>query len=192
MNSEPDQSEPLTDILEQWTTASDEQKNHVIASLYQQLKQRAAIVLAVGNDRRVVEPTVLVHEVYLKLVGLDRMNWDGRVHFLNVAAKLMRQVIVDIARREQAKKRGKDVRTEYRTVMDQSQQSASSILDIDAALRDLGEVDMEYVGIVEARLFAGLTISETAEVMQVSTATVKRKWKAAQLWLYERLQTVAD
>ncbi|MEM7284104.1 MAG: ECF-type sigma factor [Pseudomonadota bacterium] len=189
MNEGRNQTEPLTDVLERWTTASEPEKNHVIESLYRQLKQKAALVLAAGNDYRVVEPTVLVNEVYLKLVGLDRMNWQGRKHFLNVAAKLMRQVIIDIARREQAQKRGRDVRTEYKTVMDDSQQSASSILDIDAALTDLGKVDQQYVGIVEARIFAGLTIDETADALAISPATVKRKWKAAQLWLHDRLRS---
>ena len=154
MSDSQGSSQPVTDVLERWATASDAERNRVIEILYHQLKQRAVAVLSAGQDHRIVDPTVLVSEAYLKLVGVDRMDWEGRKHFLNVATKLMRQIVVDIARRERATKRGRDLRTEFRTVMDKRQRSASSILDIDAALTELGAVDEQYLAIVEARIFA--------------------------------------
>ncbi|HNP65679.1 MAG TPA: ECF-type sigma factor [Woeseiaceae bacterium] len=189
MTSHGKSNGPVTQVLERWHLATDEEKNSVIEALYVHLKQKAVAVRAGQTGARVVEPTLLVNEVYLKLVGADRMKWEGRDHFLNVAAKLMRQVVIDIARYENARKRERGAETRLKTNLSAEYQTMSSLLHIDALLGELATIDATYVEIVEARVFAGMTIAEAAAALSVSPATLKRKWKAAQIWLYEKLNS---
>ena len=135
-----------------------------------------------------LQATALVHEAYLRLVKVDRMTIDGRPHFLAIAARLMRQILVDHARRKRAAKRGADV-----TLVNLDEVEASTgpapvdILALDQALEEMATFDARQRDLVEMKFFAGLTIDEAATALGVSAATVEREWASAKSWLYHRL-----
>jgi RNA polymerase sigma factor (TIGR02999 family) len=136
-----------------------------------------------------LQPTALIDEVYLRLVDLDRMTITDRVHFFALAARLMRQILVDHARRRQANKRGGGAAT-ITGIEDKSRQASLTIvdvLDLDGALNELVSFDERASRVVELRFFAGLNIDETDKALDVSTATVERDWAVAKAWLLKRL-----
>jgi RNA polymerase sigma factor (TIGR02999 family) len=140
-----------------------------------------------------LQTTDLVHEAYLRLVDVDRMTLEDRAHFFAVASRLMRQVLVDHARRRNAEKRGGDM-----TVVSLTGDSPATpprtvdILALDEALDALTALDERLCRVVELKFFGGLTIDETAAALNVSSATVERDWAAAKAWLYERLSSAPD
>lgn len=134
--------------------------------------------------------TSIVHEAYLKLVQQDHVEWKSRAQFYCIASRAMRSVLVDNARSHQAKKRGGDrrrVSTEDAVLV--SHERSQELIDLDAALTRLQDVDAELASVVECRFFGGLTIEETGDAMNMSPATVKRRWNMAQMWLYKELQS---
>ncbi len=129
-----------------------------------------------------------MHEVYLRLVGMDRLTLSDRTHFFAVAARLMRQILVDHARRKRADKRGGAVTMmSLDEVSPVSQTSSVDVLALDQALEALSSRDARQCRVVELRFFAGLSIDETAEAIGVSAATVEREWTMARAWLHRRL-----
>jgi RNA polymerase sigma factor (TIGR02999 family) len=129
-----------------------------------------------------------VHEVYLRLVDVDRMTLESRTHFLAVAARLMRQILVDHARRKRADKRGGGVTMmSLDEVSPAAPTSSVDVLALDQALDALSSLDVQQCRVVELRFFGGLNIDEAAEALGVSTATVEREWAMAKAWLYQRL-----
>lgn len=133
--------------------------------------------------------TALVHEAYLRLVDQTRISEKGRTYFFGAAARAMRQVLVDYARRRNALKRGGDrVRVtlqEDRLALDQL---ATDLIDLDDALKELSALNPRHVRVVECRYFAGMSVTETAEVLDIAPRTVKRDWMLAKAWLYEALR----
>ena len=136
-----------------------------------------------------LQPTALVHEAYLKLVGGESIDWKDRAHFFGVAARAMRQVLVDHARARHTAKRGQgQVRVDFEAAGAVAAPAPSlDLLDLDRALSRLATLDERQSRLVELRLFAGLTIDESAEVLQVSHATVSREWKHAEAWLQREM-----
>ncbi len=180
-----------TDIvvrLEQWPSANEAERGLVVEALYQELKRLANHML--GGRQRTLEPTALVNEAYERLIGVDRIEWQGRKHFLGVAARIMRQIAIDEARRNQAQKRDKGLQTTLATDIAGESTNVVSLIDVEKALSELEQVDPVYGQIVEARVFAGMTITETAALLEVSEPTVKRKWVAARTWLFEKLAEI--
>ncbi|MEM7585211.1 MAG: sigma-70 family RNA polymerase sigma factor [Acidobacteriota bacterium] len=143
-----------------------------------------------GGERRdhTLQPTALVNEVFLRLVDVGRVEWRSRAHFLGIAARLMRCVLVDHARGRRAAKRGGDA---VRAAIDLDQilprAREIDLIALDDALHDMAKINPEGCAVVEMRFFAGLTREEIAEVLGVSPTTVKRKWTMAKLWLYRHL-----
>jgi RNA polymerase sigma factor (TIGR02999 family) len=138
-----------------------------------------------------LQATALVHEVYLRLVNVDRMTMENRAHFMAIAARLMRQILVDYARRKLAGKRGGAATL---VSLDGVSRRADPIVPTDVnvlalneALDELAAFDAQQCRIVEMRFFAGLTIEESALALAISTATVEREWVMAKAWLYQRL-----
>ncbi len=130
-----------------------------------------------------------MHEAYSRLADLHDIAWQDRFHFIAVAARTMRRVLVDHARSLQANKRGGDVVHLTLSHVEQAiTQGDVDVVALDTALTRLGEIDTQQVRVVEMRYFAGLTIDEIASVLEVSTATVKRKWNVARAWLYRELR----
>lgn len=180
----------ISRILANWSGESAAERNRVFEALYDELRSLAARQMRRGDDRLDVQPTVLVHEAYFKLVGLDRLNIDGRAHFLGLAGRLMREVLIDEIRRGQAQKRRRDLEARLTGDLLGDSVDLDGLLVLDRALTELGEVDPDYQWLADARLFAGLTIEEAASGLGISNATAKRRWRVARAWLAERLQAL--
>jgi RNA polymerase sigma factor (TIGR02999 family) len=131
-----------------------------------------------------LQPTALLNEAYLRLVSQENTDWQNRAHFFGVAARLMREILVDHARARQAGKRGGLIeKFPLNEVHDFSPAKSRELVELDDALRSLEKLDSKLARIVELRFFAGLTVEETAEVLGISPRTVKRDWSIARAWL---------
>lgn len=141
------------------------------------------------REDHMLQPTALVHELYLRMVDQDRAQWQDRSHFFSVAARMMRRILVDHARRHVAAKRGGGAEhVPMEDALDHPAQSSRTLLAIDEALTRFAEFDPERSRIVELRYFAGLDLEEIAGLLQVSRTTVKRHWTVARMWLHRELE----
>jgi RNA polymerase sigma-70 factor (ECF subfamily) len=160
--------------------------------LYADLRRLAASYLRRERVNHTLQPTALVHEAYMKMADQSRVHWRNRSHFIGVAAQLLRRILVDHARSHQADKRGGG---ETRVPLDENVAAAPNgdvdLIDLDNALTKLASVDARQARIVDLRYFGGLSLEETAEAMDLSTATVKREWQMARAWLHRALQPSA-
>jgi len=156
--------------------------------VYDELRKLAAARMAGESPDHTLQPTALVHEVFIRLVDQRRVDWQDRAHFFGVAANVMRRILVDHARRRGASKRGEGVPS---VPIDEARDVAASdgmpVLALDQALDRLEKVDAELARIVELRAFGGLTIEEAAHVLSVSPSTAKRDWRTAKAWLTREL-----
>lgn len=176
----------ITAVLTQWSTATGRDRDRVYAAIYHQLDRIAARHMAGESRAQLLEPAALINEAYLRLVQLEHINWQGRSHFLAMASRVMRQVLIDHARRRDAQKRGSETLLTFDIDQDggTSDTSRSTSLElIEAGLRRLEQIEPLHAQVIEARFFGGLSIEETAEALGVSPATVKRSWVAARSWL---------
>lgn len=156
----------------------------LIPVVYEELRGLAGLLLRDKAAQLTLQPTSLVHEVYLRLIDQRRMDWQDRLHFLRIAAKVMRRVLVDQCRARVAKKRGGiKVALEGEAELATAAPEEADILTIDRLLDDLQTRDPQQARIIELRFFAGLTVEETAESLGISKATVKRDWAMAKAWL---------
>lgn len=179
----------FTQLLSAWRNGDAAARDRVIGAAYAELHAVADRQLAGERRSHTLQPTALVNEAYLRLSGLDRIDWRDRTHFVRVAARLMREVLVDHARRRNAAKRdgGERVTLTGLELSGEGEADAVDVLAIDAALARLEALDADKGRVVELRYFGGLTIEETAEAMELSPATVKRHWHAARAWLFDAL-----
>jgi RNA polymerase sigma factor (TIGR02999 family) len=156
--------------------------------VYRELRDIAHRYLARERPGHTLQSTSLVHEAYLRMVEQDFPNWRNRAHFFAVAAQLMRQILVDYARRHQAGKRGG---SECRLTLDESEQAPQPIdvdvIALDDALNTLAKMDPQQSHVIELKFFAGLSIEDTSEALGISPSTVKRDWITARAWLYREL-----
>jgi RNA polymerase sigma factor (TIGR02999 family) len=182
-------AEELTALLGAWRRGDAHARDRLIALVYPQLRAIAQRQLSSERAQHTLQPTALVNEAYLRLSGLDRIEWADRAHFVRFAARLMREILVDHARRVQAAKRDGGERVQL-TGLDVAEGNDADVdtVAIDAALARLEAIDPEKARLVELRYFGGLTLEETAEAMEVSLATVKRNWQAARIWLFDALR----
>lgn len=156
--------------------------------LYQELKRIARRQLRRERWDHTLNTTCLVHEAYVKLLGLDRISWQNRAHFLAVAAQAMRRVLVDYAVAKQAQKRdGRRQRVSLDEAMLQAERPVEELLAIDAQLTRLEGLNPRLARVVECRFFSGMSIEETAVALSSSPATVKRDWQLARSWLHREL-----
>ncbi|MDX1546918.1 MAG: sigma-70 family RNA polymerase sigma factor [Rhodothermales bacterium] len=163
--------------------------------IYDELRTRARQQRRSWQGDYTLNTTALVHEAYLKLVDHDGAEWESRAHFLAIAARAMRHVLLDYAKRRRTKKRGGEHQKlslealqEARGFVVMTEERAEALLALDEALEQLAQVSERESRIVECRFFGGLTIRETAAVLGISPATVNRDWAAAQAWLYRHMQ----
>jgi RNA polymerase sigma-70 factor, ECF subfamily len=181
----------VTALLLDWRRGDAVALERLLPLVYADLRKVARAHLRREQAGHSLQATALVHEVYLRLVGLDRLRVESRTHFMAVAARLMRQILVDHARRKRAGKRGgvTVVGLDMVPPRDEPYTGAAEvdILALDRALQELATFDAQQCRIVELKFFAGLTIEETAEALGISTATVEREWVIARAWLYQRL-----
>ncbi len=177
-------------LLTEWRQGDAQALERLIPLVYAELRKLARAHVRREGAGHSLQPTALVHEVYLRLMNIDHMNIDGRTHFMALAGRLMRQILVDHARRKRAGKRGGATLVSLAGIPPQAARATAGdldMLDVNDALDELGSLDAQQCRIVELRFFAGLTIEETAHALEVSTATVERDWVMAKAWLYQRL-----
>ena len=161
----------------------------LLTLVYDELRKIAAQYLRKENSGHTLQPTALVHEAYMKLVDISDINWQDRAHFFAVSANVMRHILVDHARAKLAEKRGGDAqRIELDDAISLSNEPNVDLLAVDEALNELANFDEQQSRIVELRFFGGLTIEETAHVVGISPATVKREWAMAKAWLHRKLK----
>jgi RNA polymerase sigma-70 factor, ECF subfamily len=162
--------------------------DHLFPILYQELKGIARRQRRGERTELTLNTTALVHEAYVKLLGLDRLTWQNRAHFLAVAAQAMRRVLVDHAVATKAQKRGgRRQRVSLDDAMLRVDRPVEQLIVIDDQLRRLEELNPRLVRVVECRFFSGMSIEETACALSSSPATVKRDWKLARAWLHREL-----
>jgi RNA polymerase sigma-70 factor, ECF subfamily len=184
-----DPSADVTGWLQAWSRGDSEAERQVYAALYQELRRQAARHLRRERRGHSLPPTGLVHEAYLRLTSLRDCHWPSRTHFLAMAARVMRHILVDHARRRAASKRFGSV-TRVQLSDDASMVGGPDVelMALEQALTELARLDPEQARVVELRFFGGLSVEEAAEVLGVSNATVKREWRTARAWLQVRLE----
>lgn len=165
----------------------------MIPGAYEELRRLAAGYLRDERSDHTLQPTALVHEVYLRLMDQSSIYWRNRAHFLGIAARMMRRILINHAIAHRAEKRGGAdvVRLQFDEALDFYQQRDVSLIAVDAALHRLEQLDRRQAQIVEFRFFGGLTVEEIAKVLQVAPITVKREWATAKLWLQRELSEFA-
>jgi RNA polymerase sigma factor (TIGR02999 family) len=183
----------ITGLLKAWSRGDQGALEQLTPLVYAQLRAQARRYLRRERSNVTLESTGLVHELYLRLTKAEHVDWHDRVHFFALSAQLMRRILVDAARARRATKRGGAAeRIEHASVdLDQvaaSDTSARSLCALDDALEELRRIDPRRVQVVEMRFFGGLSVDETASVLQVSPQTVMRDWRLARAWLARELR----
>src|SRR6267378_4267749 len=181
-------SQPVSELLAKWRAGDEESLERLLPLVYNELRRLAHNYLRKERPGHTLQSAALVHEAYLCLMKQEPMEFENRAHFFAVCAQLMRQILVQYARRRNAAKRDGG----YKLTLDESLVPARSrsvnLIALDDALSGLAKLDQQQSRIVELRFFAGLSIEETSQVLGVSPATVKRDWNAAKLWLYNEVR----
>jgi RNA polymerase sigma factor (TIGR02999 family) len=178
----------VTLLLRQSDLGDTRQAEALLSVVYDELRELAAQHLGRERGGHTLQPTALVHEVYLRLVQGDAVDWQGRAHFFGVSARAMRQVLIDHARRRRAEKRGggwEQVTLQPELMGDGGQ--AVDLLDLHDALEKLSQMDERLGRLVELRFFGGLTLEETAQVLGVSLRKANKDWSVARVWLAREL-----
>ena len=175
-------------LLQAWGSGDLQARDDLLPIVYRDLRQRAARYLRHERRDHTLQPTALVHEAYLRLVGQDRVAWQNRAQFFGVASQMMRRILVDHARAHEAAKRpGGALKVTLDDRIGAAAPPDCELLLLDQALNDLVKIDPRQGQIVELRYFGGLSEQETAEVLSLSRSTVTREWQSARAWLYRRI-----
>jgi RNA polymerase sigma factor (TIGR02999 family) len=178
----------VSTLLRAWARGDPQAGDALVPLVYQHLRRRAAAYLARERRNHTLQPTALVHETYLRLLGQDRVAWQNRAQFFGVAAGMMRRILVDHARaRGAAKRPDGGIRIALAHEVGAVNPPACELLMVDAALRELASLDARQAQIVELRYFGGLSESDVAVMLSLSRRTVTREWQTARAWLFWRL-----
>ncbi len=180
----------VTSWLRRWNDGDPDASDVVFDLVYRQLRQIAASSFRRERVGHTLQPTAVLHEAVLRLLGGPEVRWLSRSHFLGFASRIMRQVLVDYSREKGAVKRGGD--WQRMTLADDLRATAIDnveIVALDQALDSLERLDPQQARIVEARFFAGLSVAECAEYLAISPTTVKRQWRRAKAWLHAELRS---
>jgi RNA polymerase sigma factor (TIGR02999 family) len=176
-------SSRVTELLQAWSEGDEAALHELVPKVEAELRRLARLYMARERKNHTLQTSALVNEAYLRLVGSPRLRWQNRSHFFGIAARLMRRVLVDHARRRAFQKRGGAATL---VTLDDGTLATGNRLDIlalDTALQSLASVDARKSRVVEMRFFGGMSVDETAEALHVSADTVKREWRLARLWL---------
>lgn len=183
-------AENITQLLLRWSEGDRGALDQLLPLVYDELRRLARSYLRRHPQQSVLQPTVLVHEAYLKLVNQQRVSWQNRAQFFGLAAKIMRDLLVDHARQTQAAKRGGGNYSVSLSEADRvGQQKDFDLVALDEALTRLAALEPRHSQIVEMKFFAGLTIEEMAETLNVSHATIERDWSQARAWLHHEMKS---
>lgn len=179
----------VTRLLVKLRSGNPEAEAELIPLVYKHLHRLAASYMRGERPDHTLQATALVNEAYLRLVPQRGRGWEDRAHFFAVAARLMRQILVEHARARQAGKRGGEVaaRLPLDEALEFSPARSRELIQLDNALESLEQLDPQQARVVELRFFGGLTVEETAEVLGISQRTVKRDWRVARLWLHHEM-----
>jgi RNA polymerase sigma factor (TIGR02999 family) len=184
------QAGAVTGLLRAWGQGDLQAREMLMPLVYKELRRQATVYLRRERADHTLQPTALVHEAYLRLVGQDRVVWQSRGHFYGIAAQMMRRILVDHAR---GQRRGKRFGAAVKVPLDDRIGAAGppdvDLLLLDQALDELTAIDIRQGRIVELRYFGGLSESEVADVLEISRSTVTREWQIARGWLYRRVTT---
>ena len=181
-------SAKVTKLLLEWKAGDDDAFEKLAPVVYEELRRMARRYMARERPSHTLQPSALVNEAFLKLIDSRRVGWQNRAHFFAISAQLMRRILVDFARRRRDQKRGGGVPfVTFNEDLPVLPDAAQSLTDLDDALKALAVLDARMERVVELRYFAGLSVEEIAEVLQVSTDTVSRDWKFAKAWLQREL-----
>jgi|RhiMetdeSRZDD1v2_1073273.scaffolds.fasta_scaffold85448_2 RNA polymerase sigma-70 factor, ECF subfamily len=185
------QREEITRLLQQWSSGNDQALHELIPLLHKELRKMAKAYLAREWDAKSWQPTQLLNEAYLRLVNCQQVTWQDRAHFFRLAAKKMREILVDYARKKRLKKMGggnvRIVPIEEATQIQSKGTDTVDLIVLDAALEQLEALDPRKSEIVEMRFFAGLTVDEIAETLGVAVSTVHRDLHLAKVWLFRAI-----
>jgi RNA polymerase sigma factor (TIGR02999 family) len=182
-------------LLQDWRNGDRRALDTLLPLVYKELRRLGRIQLQKERPDHTLQSAALVHEAYLRLIGLNTPQWESRTHFFAIAAQLMRQILVDYARRHGAAKRGGGV---YKLSLDDDDARVASrgknvdVLALDDALNSLAKIDARQSRVVELRFFAGLSLQEISDAMDIAPATVQRDWTAARAWLHREISRNAS
>lgn len=178
----------VSGLLEAWSAGDEQALNKLMPLVYQELRRTARRYMAGERSGHTLQTTALVNEVYLRLVDVQRMNWQNRAQFLAICAQMMRRILIDFARARRYQKRGGGApKVVFDEALLPAPERSTDFIALDAALNALAEVDKRKSQVVELRFFGGLSVKETADVLKVSSETVMRDWKLAKVWLLREL-----
>jgi RNA polymerase sigma factor (TIGR02999 family) len=180
--------QPVSELLVLWRAGDREALEKLVPLVYKELREIAHYHLQRERPGHTLQSAALVHEAYLRLADQKPFEADNRAHFLAVASRLMRQILVDYARSHAAAKRGADLRVELDAAMILPQERNAEVIALDEALKTLSQIDEQQSQIVEMRFFGGLSIEEIGEVLGISRSTVKREWNVAKAWLVREMR----
>ena len=182
----------VTRILESIEQGNPQVADELLPLVYDELRKLAAARMARENPGHTLQPTALVHEAWLRLVDDDNIRWEGRAHFFAAAAEAMRRILIDRARRRNARRHGGDQkRVDLQDVEIAAPDDDDQLLAVNEALEKFAAQDKLKAELVKLRYFAGLTIEEAAQVLRISEPTAKRYWTFAKAWLHREIETAA-
>jgi RNA polymerase sigma factor (TIGR02999 family) len=183
----------ITQLLMNWSQGDKDALDQLVALVYPELRRLAKRHMGRENSAHTLQTSALINEAYLKLVDQQNIRWQNRAHFFAVAAQVMRHILVDHARtRNYAKRGGGAHKLPLDEAVTLTEQRAGELIALDDALRDLAALDQRRSQIIELRFFGGLTLEETAEVMELSPSTVQREWRAAKAWLHHTMSRAEE
>lgn len=182
------QTHEVTHLLAEWAKGDPRALEKVTPLVYRKMRQLAASYLRNERQGHTLEPTALVHEAYLRLVGQKNPTWESRSHFYGVAARLMRQILVDHARRKQAGKRA-GLTVPLEQAVSFAQDRSSDVIALDAGLNELEKIDARKCKAIELRYFGGLSMAEIAQSLEISEVTVRRDLRMAEAWLHREMRS---
>ena len=178
----------ITELLAGYARGDKESLDQLMPIVYDELRRQAARYLRREQAGHTLQTTALIHEAYVRLVDQKNVQWQNRAHFFGIAAQMMRRILVDHARaKKRVKRGGSEVRVSLGEVTVAAKSQDLDVVALDEALERLARIDEQQSRVVELRFFSGLSVEETAEVMGISKATVKRDWSMAKAWLHREL-----
>lgn len=188
MDQTAGQTGGVSRLLQAWGRGDLQARDDLAQLVYRELRRRAGAYLRRERQDHTLQPTALVHEAYMRLMGQERVAWQNRAHFFAIAAQTMRRILVDHARAHQAAKRpGAGLKVILDDRIGAAQPRECDCIDLDLALVELSGFDPRQGQIVELRYFGGLSEQDVAAVLSISRATVTREWQTARAWLYRRM-----
>jgi len=182
-------TQQITQMLKQWSEGNQQVLDQLLPLVYEELRRQASRYLRREREGHTLQTTALINEAYLKLIDQKNVDWQNRSHFFAIAAQAMRRILVDYARERHREKRGgaaENLPIEEAAFVVSNEKSVD-LIALDEALTRLSRFDARQARVVELRYFSGLSIDETAEVLNVSNVTVRRDWNLAKAWLHREI-----